>query len=190
MARATHVLKARKAVPASVCGIEGGIKKGDSYYWWKFRRGGKHYSKTPPRRSQLTQSAFYGSIYDLEDSLAETEATQDSISAAKDDAIAQLEELRDQCQESLDNMPESLQQGPTGELLQERIDAMEQAISEFEDLEVDEPSDDDLEIDDEREEGESKDDFEARVEEERKDAIDEYWRGKLEELQGITIEAP
>ncbi len=52
MARAHFVKKARKDNPAA------GIKAGDSYYWWKFRRGGKHYSKTAPRPSQLTQSEY------------------------------------------------------------------------------------------------------------------------------------
>lgn len=37
MARATLVKKARKDIPGT------DIKAGDSYYWWAFRFGGKHY---------------------------------------------------------------------------------------------------------------------------------------------------
>jgi hypothetical protein len=53
MARAHFVKKARKAIPGT------DIKKGDSYYWWKFRFGGKRTSKTAPKASQLTQSEFW-----------------------------------------------------------------------------------------------------------------------------------
>lgn len=63
MARATFVKKARKDIPGT------DIKAGESYYWWKFRFGGKHYSKTPPRRSQLTQSDFLGQLYAIEDEI-------------------------------------------------------------------------------------------------------------------------
>jgi len=50
MARANFVKKARK--DNSV------VKKGESYYWWKFAYGSKQYSKEAPSRSQLTQSGF------------------------------------------------------------------------------------------------------------------------------------
>ena len=56
MPRVYFVKKARKDYPV-------GIKKGDSYYWWKFRYGGIHRSKTRPRPSQLTQSEFLSTIY-------------------------------------------------------------------------------------------------------------------------------
>ena len=39
MPRVHHVKSARKDNPVA--------KKGESYYWWKFRYGGKRYSKTP-----------------------------------------------------------------------------------------------------------------------------------------------
>jgi len=35
------------------------VKKGESYYWWKFRFTGKCMSKTPPRKSQLTESEYW-----------------------------------------------------------------------------------------------------------------------------------
>lgn len=57
--------------------------------------------------------------YSIEDGTAEEIATT-------------LEEIRDQQQESLDNMPENLQCGGTGEMLQERIESLESAISELE----------------------------------------------------------
>lgn len=52
------------------------------------------------------------------------EGTVDEIATA-------LEEIRDQQQDSLDNMPEQLQEGDTGQMLQERIDSLDCAIEEL-----------------------------------------------------------
>jgi len=138
MPRVTHVKAARQDNP--VC------KKGESYYWWKFRYGGKHYSLTYPRPAQLTQSAYKGNLYNICDTQGnfsiDTSAYEgdfeDRLEQMKADAISQLEEIqssiqeaRDECQESLDNMPEQLQYAPTGELLQERIDALENVDNEI-----------------------------------------------------------
>ena len=50
------------------------------------------------------------------------------------EAIANdLQEIMDSCEESLENMPEGLQEGDVGSLLQERIDALEEAISQLTD---------------------------------------------------------
>ena len=49
-------------------------------------------------------------------------------------AVTDLEALRDKTQEKHDNMPDSLQQGSTGEQLEGRVDACDQAISELEDI--------------------------------------------------------
>ena len=56
--------------------------------------------------------------------------------------IDTLTELMDNAQDSLDNMPEQLQYGPTGEMLQERIDGLESAISELEDIDVESAKED------------------------------------------------
>ena len=53
-----------------------------------------------------------------------------------DELVSNLEEIRDDLQSRLDNMPESLQYGPTGELLQERIDGLDSAISDLESIDV------------------------------------------------------
>jgi len=65
-----HCVKAaRKDYP------ECGIKKGDTYYWWKFRFGGKHESKTYPKQSQLTQSEFLSQVYALNERLEDLDAS-------------------------------------------------------------------------------------------------------------------
>lgn len=60
------------------------------------------------------------------------------ISEAPSEITEALEGIRDMCQENLDNMPESLQYSETGEMLQERIDMLDEVISEIEYIEVDE----------------------------------------------------
>lgn len=138
MARVTHVQKSRKKIRESVCGIDGGIPKGSAYYWWKFRRGGKHFSLTPPRRSQLTQSAFYASLFDMQDTVVE--ATTDTIVGVVDGIKTDLEELKNECESNLENIPESMKESS---ILNERIEWLEGAIQEVEAIEVDDEDDED-----------------------------------------------
>ena len=120
MAKAILVKSARKPNPVA--------QVGESYWWWQFRYGGKHYSKDRPTRSQLTQSSFLSQLYSLEDEF-EWGSTVDDLENNLRDFIGELETLQDECQESLDNMPDSLRDSsPTGELLQERLNALEEWI--------------------------------------------------------------
>jgi len=161
MPRVTFVKKARKDNP--VC------KKGQSYYWWKFRYGGKRYSLTPPKQSQLTQSAYFGTLYSIQEEVeGYTLEEHSDWEGMLDDIKGQLEELQSETQDSLDNMPEQLQYAPTGELLQERIDALDSAISDIDCL--DEPE----EPDDEDYEREDFDDSEFEEEDDRNDAEREH----------------
>lgn len=129
MPRVTHVKKAQKDYPNY------GIKKGDPYYWWKFRHGGKIMSKTRPRPSQLTQSNFLSQAYEIQEDLADFE-WGDDLQEIRD----RVETLGEECQESMDNMPESLQyNSPTFELLEERQQACEDFLSHLDDLISDMP---------------------------------------------------
>lgn len=136
MPRLHFVKKARKA------NKDHDIKKGDSYYWWKFRLGRssmKRISKTRPRRSQLTLSEFYGTMYDAEDDLEaavdefrhghDLEALASACEAAKSD----VEQAGETCQEKFDNMPDSLQQGETGQLLEGRVQSCEEIAQALDD---------------------------------------------------------
>jgi hypothetical protein len=184
MARATFVKKARKDIPSA------GIKAGESYYWWKFRYGGKHFSKTEPRRSQLTQSSFYGSIYDLQDQIGAGSADE-SVRDLRDDVVSTLSDLKDECESNYDNIPDSLKEGSSGELLQERIQALETAIDEFESLDLDEDPEDDFDENEvPRDEFDTDEQYEARVETAKDEHVTAHWQGKLDELQAIDIEAP
>jgi hypothetical protein len=152
MARATFVKKARKTIKGT------GIKKGDSYYWWKFRFGSKHVSKTPPRRSQLTQSAFYSTMYDAEDTAADIAEQLRTGKIDFADAKDQLEQIKgdvesagDECQGAFDNMPEGLQQGDTGQLLERRVEVCQDISSEIDNIDIPDDDDEDLKNDDARE---------------------------------------
>lgn len=141
MARAHFVKSARKDNPVA--------KKGESYYWWAFMQGGrggpKRYSKTPPRRSQLTQSDFYSQLYDLEDSVGDLKPGDydkvEDLQADLDGIKEQIESLGSEQADKLSNMPDGLQQGDSGQLLQERADACEALAQEFDGLDYSEPED-------------------------------------------------
>lgn len=140
MAKVHFVKKARKDIPIA------GVKAGESYYWWQNYKRPKKYSKTPPKRSQTAGSSFYQELYSIDESIEEADIVdRDALKAILEESISSLEELRDQTQESLDNMPEGLQQGDTGQLMQERIDALDTYIDELQQIDAD---DDDEPLDD------------------------------------------
>ena len=140
MPKVTFVKSARKANPRY------GIEVGDSYYHWAFMVGGrggpKICSKTKPTRSQLTNSDFLQGLYGIfDDDLAGIEtaindtANTPDWSSIPDDIEAIAERLRELGQEQRDkfeNMPEGLQQGDTGQMLEQRADGCESAADEVE----------------------------------------------------------
>lgn len=140
MPRVTHVKAAAKDHPAA------GIKKGESYYWWKFRFGGKHMSKTPPRPSQLTQSDFLSTQLELEERIGDLKAdTFEDLKGEVESIVEEIRRLGEEQADKIGNLPDSFQQGPTGELLQGRADGCEEWADALEgvDLDVDEPTEDD-----------------------------------------------
>lgn len=174
------------------------IEKGESYWWWAFKNGGKHLSKTKPKASQLTQSNYLSQLYDLQDRIGEVTAeSPEDLESIVDEIKSDLENLKDETQGSLDNMPESLQYSPTGELLQERIDSLDNAISEFENIELDyeEPDTDEIkeEIADEEgidsnEEGWDKDITEDQIEEKKSEKMQEWLDEKINDVQNISLD--
>ena len=177
MARAKFVKKARKDHTNSAGEVI--VKKGDSYYWWQFMYGTKQISKTPPTRSQLTQSPFLGTLYSLEDRLSGLSA-DDSMVAELQSIAEDARALGEECTESRDNMPDALQDSDTGILLEERTEAMETWADELEqlDCEIEEVTEDDLETEDQ--------DLDEDVKQEKLAELQlEKWIEKLEEAQGI-----
>lgn len=188
MARVTKVLHAQKDYP------EHNIKKGDTYYWWKFRFGGKHISLTPPKQSQLTQSDFLSTVYALQEDIEALTTEEEDIQSFLDDIIGQLEELRDDCEDKRNNMPEQLQDSDSGSLLQERYDNLDEMISDLQGIETDgwEEVDDQTVIDDigekEEEDEETQEEYDSRVAERKAEMTQEKRDEILEEIQGISYQ--
>lgn len=127
-----HKRVARKDYPQS------GIKKGDTYYTTRLKLqwgGMTKRSLTPFKPSELTNSPFKsgwlaaGEAFDAAD--------QSSPSALKEALEAAAEAIRDvgnEAQGAFDNMPEGLQQGSTGEMLENRASECEAKADELDDL--------------------------------------------------------
>ena len=130
MPRVKHVKKAMKDNP--VC------KKGESYYWWKFMRGPKRYSKTPPRSSQLTQSdklsRSYAATEALEDMCGEVGAyDQASLSGAVRTVAEEVRNIGEEYEESACNMEEAFPGGsPTIDECREKAEGLDNWADEIE----------------------------------------------------------
>jgi hypothetical protein len=134
MPRVTFVKKARKDHPA------GGIKKGESYYWWKFRHGGKHYSRKRPRPSQLTMSDKLSRLYaaqeSVEDALRDSCLPEDWRSTVEE-AANEVREIGEEYQESCDNIRDQFTDSPTADECEEKAEACQSLADELEGLDFD-----------------------------------------------------
>lgn len=144
MPRVHTVQRARKPIPSA------GVQKGDTYYWWKFRYGGKCVSKTYPRPSQLTQSEFLGTMYDLQERIEALVVEDyiddpDALRSDLDDIASDIRQLGADCEDRRSNMPEQLQDSDTGNLLQERADSCSSWADELEGIEPQLPEREDVE---------------------------------------------
>jgi len=137
--RVNTVKKAAKDYP------ESGIKKGDQYFWWHFRHGPMVRSKEYPKPWQLTRSEFYGTLLQIQDRIANIHAEDaDDLKSQVDEIASELRSLGEECREKHDNMPDGLQDGDTGQLLEERASAMESAADELEGIDIDAPDEEEL----------------------------------------------
>jgi hypothetical protein len=59
------------------------------------------------------------------------------MSGMRDDIVSELEALKDEEQEYFDNMPESLQGGDKGQLAEQSISSMDDAINELDGMQFD-----------------------------------------------------
>ncbi len=174
------------------------IAKGEPYYWWQFMHGNKNFSKEAPRASQLTQSNYLSQLYGIQEQMDDyNPESPEDLAEFAENIKSDLESLKDETESSLDNMPESLKYAPTGELLQERIDSLDNAISEFDSLDLDynEPDTDEIkeEIADEEGIDSNEDGWDATIteemiEEKKQEKAQEWIDEKLSEIQSISLE--
>ena len=109
------------------------------------------------------------------------EGDPEAVAVFVDEVKSDLENLRDTCQESLDNIPEQLQEAPAGQTLQERIENLDSAISDFENIDTEFDSQLDEETD--RDENESDEYWQTRLDEEKSEWCDE----KVGEINDIDL---
>lgn len=117
------------------------------------------YRKSP--RSRWETSEYIGRIYDIQDNfrIEEIEGT-----------ISDLEDLKGELEDRLYAMPEQLQYAQSGELLQERIDNLDSAISDLETIQYDYEEIRDREYDeDAKEEFSTEEEFEENKQSELED---------------------
>lgn len=142
MPRVHFVRKARKDNPA--------CKRGESYYWWKFRYGPKQYSKTQPKPSDLTQSEYLKVIYASQEDFSGLvdptqmsaegdghEAITDALEAAENmlESIADdLEELVSQYEESASNIEEHFEYSELAENLRTAGDECQTTVDDCREL--------------------------------------------------------
>lgn len=150
MPRVTLVKKARKTPgKCGRCAVT--IKKGESYFHWKFRFGGKNIRciNHRPRQSELTQSdklsTIYSAVENMEDALTDFDEIGvadlgdkdallgglEELKSAVESAKEEIEQTKDDYEQSRDNMPESLQDGPTGQEIEEKANALEEFAGEL-----------------------------------------------------------
>ena len=123
MPRVEH-RRAAKDYPAS------GIKKGEKYYTWKFKFGGRRRQKERPLPEQLTQSPYLQEWLPLQREIEAFDGTASDL----DSLLERVRDLGQEQQDKLDNMPDGLQDGHAGETLRERADECEDLASTLEDL--------------------------------------------------------
>jgi hypothetical protein len=122
MARVKHQ-KARKDYPGA------GIKKGDMYYYTRIKTG--PYSSReirqlkPIRPSQMTTSDFLSQFYGLQERLQDYSGGIADLAGELNDIASEARSIGEEEQGKYDNMPEPLQQGDTGQMIEERAQAME-----------------------------------------------------------------
>ena len=126
--------KARKEYKCSKCGEV--IKVGDTYLkGTPFRRSPViRCTKCGLRSWELSSSDYVQGVGRVCDCWEEDYGCDEDTAQNIAD---ELSNILDDTQDSLDNMPEGLQEGDTGQLLQERIDNLASAISDLEAIDYD-----------------------------------------------------
>lgn len=138
-----HSAKKNNAGHKIKCGKCGDkILPGTQYLWWQFKgQKGKNVRCTKsacrPRASDLTQGRI-GQVYAI------TEAVEDACEQFRRDGdfesfqseiesqCSEIESLADEFQSGFDNMPEGLQQGDTGQMIEQRVEALNEYKDELE----------------------------------------------------------
>lgn len=116
------------------------IKAGQKFFTWKHNHAPasyQHQEHGGPKTSELCtgkMSGVYAAIEDANIAVQEARNMNDAsgLKQVLEDCSSAVEDVRSEYESSLENMPESLQGGPTGEGIQEKIDGLQSFIDELE----------------------------------------------------------
>lgn len=144
------------------------VPKGATYYTWTLGyHGTPQISLTYPNKRQLTQSGHQLRLYDFEDAIEAIEASSpEDLQSAVESIISDLEDYKSELESNLESVPEQLQESHVNN---ERIEALETAIEEFEGIDLD-----DFEFNEDAEESEE-------------EQMENWVQEKIGELQGISL---
>ena len=163
--------KARKEYKCSKCGET--IKVGDTYLkGTPFRRSPViRCTKCGLRSWELSSSEYVQGVGRVCDCWEEDYGCDENTAQSIAD---ELSNIRDETQDSLDNMPYGLQEGDTGQLLQERIDNLDSAISDLEAIDYENIKEGELgDLEYEAMTDEAKEEMDTRIETALADTINE-----------------
>lgn len=129
MGKVQFIRASRKAWVCQKCNAA--INKGDSYY-----RGEVNFGPTFIRCNKCKLQPWEVTSSDYQREAGRIINTWDQEYSLDESGIEELvsalSSIGDDLEERLDNMPENLQESPNAELLRERMDAVESAISDLE----------------------------------------------------------
>lgn len=158
-----------------ICGEP--LKVGEEYksVWNYYNSWDMHlscYLKCP--RSRWESSEYRGQVYDIQDNFNREDV---------DSTLSSLEDLKSEQEDKLENIPEQLRDGNAGSTIQERIDALDDAISNIESLKDELEEIQNWEYEDYKDEYDSEEEFEDAKESE----IDNKASEIEDELSNIDI---
>lgn len=181
MGKIEYIKKARKERKCSKCGKV--IEVGQPY-----KKGVINFhpdivvcSECPLKSYEVTTSEYCKNIgaivEDWSDSYGVNDSTAEEISG-------ELDNMREECEDALENVPDNLKEAPTAELLQNRIDQLEEAISNLDDIDTDSlrsEAEEEAEEHLDRDDYESDEDYESAKEEEADSIYEESLTNAIDE---------
>lgn len=134
MGKVTTVKKSRKIHTCSKCGAT--IEVGSTYYVGKinFSPDIVRCTKCGLKPWEVTTSDYLLQAGRL---VNEFDSEYDMSAAGVDDIVSELEEMLSELQDKLYSMPDSLKDSDTGNILQERIDGIDSALSDLSNISED-----------------------------------------------------
>lgn len=135
MAKIQRIKKSRKAYKCSRCGCT--IEAGSSYY-----RGEVNFGPTIIRCTSCGLESWEVTTSDYQLAVGEIayrwEDNYELHESVIDDIVTELDSIKDDMEERLNNMPEGLQYSENGQLLQDRIDTLENVVNDLLCIEIEE----------------------------------------------------